>query len=176
MPYDLDSAMAILARTPGVLDAWLRDLPEGWTLVTEGPSTWSAFDVVGHLIHGERTDWIPRVRHLLAQGDAVPFPAFDRFAQFDVSRGKTLAALLDEFRAARLQSLAALADLRLTPADLARTGRHPAFGVVTLGQHLSTWVVHDLDHLAQIARVMAHQYADAVGPWREYLRIVRQTS
>jgi hypothetical protein len=131
--------------------------------------------VVGHLIHGERTDWIPRVRHLLAHGEAVPFPTFDRFAQVEASRGKTLSALLDEFRVVRAESLAALAALRLTPADLARTGRHPAFGVVTLGQHLSTWVVHDLDHMAQIARVTARQYADAVGPWQEYLRIVRDT-
>ena len=173
MTYDLDSATALLARTPAVLDAWLRDMPEAWTSVTEGPSTWSAFDVLGHLIHGERTDWMPRVRHLLEHGDAVPFPAFDRFAQFEASRGRTLAALLDDFRVARAESLAALGALHLTPADLARTGRHPAFGVVTLEQHLATWVVHDLDHLAQIARVLARGYAGAVGPWRSYLRVVR---
>ena len=171
--FDLDEATRVLVQTPHVLDAWLRDLPEAWLRATEGPSTWSAFDVVGHLIHGERTDWIPRVRHLLTHGEAVPFPVFDRFAQFEASRGRSMTQLLDDFRAARAESLDALAGLALTPADLGRTGTHPEFGVVTLAQHLATWVVHDLDHLAQIARVLARGYAGAVGPWRAYLRVVR---
>jgi hypothetical protein len=170
--FDLEHALAVLSRTPNVLDALLRDLPSAWIEGTEGPDTWSPFDVVGHLIHGERTDWIPRVDHLLAHGEDVPFPTFDRFAQFEASRGKHLPELLDTFRALRGESLRRLAALRLTAADLDRPGRHPAFGRVTLGQHLATWVVHDLDHLAQITRVMGRQYSEAVGPWRQYLRIV----
>lgn len=173
MTYDLATARPLLARTPAVLDTLLRGLPEPWTTSTEGPDTWTAFDVVGHLIHGERTDWMPRVEHLLEHGESLPFPPFDRFAQFEASRGLHLDALLDTFAALRAESLRRLDALSLTPTDLGRTGRHPSFGVVTLGQHLSTWVVHDLDHLSQVVRVMARQYADAVGPWREYLRIVR---
>lgn len=173
MDFALASAQPILARTPEVLDRLLRDLPEGWVTGTEGPGTWSSCDVVGHLIHGERTDWMPRVEHLLAHGEAVPLPVFDRFAQFAASEGKPLAELLDTFRALRAESLARLDALRLTPKDLDRTGSHPEFGRVTLRQHLATWVVHDLDHLVQIARVMGWQYAEAVGPWRQYLRIAR---
>jgi hypothetical protein len=173
MDFALASALPILSRTPAVLDRLLRDLPEGWVTGTEGPGTWSPYDVVGHLIHGERTDWLPRVEHLLAHGEAVPFPVFDRFAQFAASDGQSLGDLLDTFRALRAESLARLEALRLAPADLDRTGIHPEFGRVTLGQHLATWVVHDLDHLVQIARVMGRQYADAVGPWRQYLRIAR---
>jgi hypothetical protein len=172
MTYDFETAVAVLARTPIVLDALLRDLPEPWTTATEGPGTWSPFDVVGHLIHGERTDWMPRVSHLLEHGDAVPFPAFDRFAQFEASKGRRLVELLDTFLGLRAASLAQLDSLRLGPQDLERTGRHPEFGRVTLGQHLATWVVHDLDHLAQITRVMARQYAQAVGPWRQYVRLL----
>lgn len=171
--FDLHAVVPVLSRTPGVLDVLLRDLPSDWVTGTEGPDTWSPYDVVGHLIHGERTDWMPRVEHLLTHGDAVPFPSFDRFAQFEASKGKSLSELLDEFRALRADSLRRLASLGLAAADLDRTGRHPEFGSVTLSQHLATWVVHDLDHLAQIARVMGRQYADAVGPWRQYLRIVR---
>jgi hypothetical protein len=172
MDFSLELAVPVLARTPSALDALLRDLPEAWLLRTEGPGTWSAYDVVGHLIHGERTDWIPRVEHLLAHGDRVPFPPFDRFAQFDASRGRELPELLDTFRTLRAQSLDRLADLHLTSADLERPGHHPDFGMVFLRQHLATWVAHDLDHLAQVARVMARQYADEVGPWRQYLRVI----
>lgn len=172
MIFDLADAVAVLARTPAVLDALLRDLPEGFTSGTEGPSTWSPYDVLGHLIHGERTDWLPRVEHLLAHGDSVAFPPFDRFAQFEASRGRTLGDLLDTFRALRTDSLKRLEGLHLSVADLERTGRHPAFGTVTLGQLLATWVTHDLDHLVQISRVMGRQYAEAVGPWRQYLGIL----
>ncbi len=173
MDFSFATAIPILRRTPEVLDRLLRDLPPDWVSGTEGPETWSPFDVVGHLIHGERTDWVPRVEHLLAHGEAVPFPPFDRFAQFEASRGKRLPELLDTFRAQRTESLARLAALGLTDRDLDRTGTHPEFGRVTLRQHLATWVAHDLDHIVQIARVMGRQYADAVGPWSRYLRVVR---
>ncbi len=172
MNFDLHAVVPVLSRTPGVLDALLRDLPAGWVSGTEGPGTWSPYDVVGHLIHGERTDWMPRVEHLLAHGEAVPFPSFDRFAQFEASKGKSLSELLDTFSELRAESLRSLEALHLTSADRERTGHHPEFGRVTLSQHLATWVVHDLDHLAQIVRVMGRQYTDAVGPWRQYLRIV----
>ena len=150
MAFDFHTALPLLGRTPGVLRELLAGLPEPWIVQTEGPETWNAFDVVGHLIHGERTDWMPRVEHILAHGENVPFPPFDRFAQFDVSRGRSLLELLDTFAAARADSLARLRELRLSTADLDRRGTHPEFGPVTLGQHLSTWVVHDLDHLVQI--------------------------
>jgi hypothetical protein len=172
MRFDVDTALPMLRRTPAVLRVWLADLPEPWIVQTEGDGTWNAFDVVGHLIHGERTDWIPRVEHLLTHGEAVPFPPFDRFAQLEASKGRTLVELLDTFEVVRTDSLARLAELRLTPADLERRGTHPEFGAVTLSQHLSTWVVHDLDHLMQTARAMAQLYKVAVGPWEKYLRIV----
>jgi hypothetical protein len=174
--FDLEHATTVLSRTPAVCDALLRDLPPAWTSGTEGPNTWSPFDVVGHLVHAERTNWMPRVEHILAHGEAVPFPPFDRFAQLTTSQGRSLPELLDAFRQARLASLDRLATLRLTNADFDRIGSHPEFGRVTLGQLLATWVAHDLDHLAQVVRVMGHQYLDAVGPWRQYLRIMRSLS
>lgn len=170
--FSLDEGTALLERTPSMLDAWLRGLPDAWIVAKEGPDTWSPFDIVGHLVHGERTDWMPRVRRLLDHGDALAFEAFDRFAQFDDSRGKTLGDLLDTFARLRTENLRQLRALALTPEQFDRTGRHPAFGVVTLRQLLATWVAHDLDHVAQVARVIARQYSDEVGPWREYLRIV----
>lgn len=173
MNYRVDDAVPVLQRTPATLRALLHHLPDTWTRATEGPGTWSPFDVVGHLIHGERTDWIPRVEHLLAHGDAVAFPPFDREAMFAASEGRSLAELLDEFAELRAASLRRLAALNLTDADLARDGRHPTFGVVTLGQLLSTWTAHDLGHLTQITRVMAKQYRDAVGPWREFLSVLQ---
>jgi hypothetical protein len=172
MAFDFATALPLLRRTPVVLRELLAGLPEPWIVQTEGPDTWNAFDVVGHLIHGERTDWIPRVEHILAYGETVPFPPFDRFAQFELSRGHSLSELIDMLAAARTDSLARLEELRLSSADLDRRGTHPEFGPVTLGQHLSTWVVHDLDHLMQVSRAMAQLYGDAVGPWRQYLRIV----
>jgi len=171
--FDLDSALGILNRTPKTLDALLRDLPDDWARVTEGPDTWSPYVVVGHLIHGEEADWLPRARVILDHGATRPFPPFDRLAQFEASRGKSLNQLLDEFAAKRARSLAELAELKLTPDMWAREGRHPEFGAVTLAQLLSTWVVHDLDHVVQISRVIAKAYTDAVGPWRAYLRVLR---
>lgn len=172
--FELDEACGLLARTPAALDALLRDAPEAWVSANEGDETFSPFDVVGHLIHGERTDWMARVRVILEHGEARAFEPYDRFAQREASRGLSLAALLDTFAALRAENLAALGALRLTAADVARRGRHPALGTVTLGELLATWVVHDLDHLGQIARVMAKRYADDVGPWRAYLRVVRE--
>lgn len=174
-PLVMDEAIAILARTPATLGALLRGLPDGWTRAHEGGSTWSPFDVVGHLIHGERTDWIPRARVILAHGETKPFEKFDRIAQFTASEGGTLASLLDEFAALRGENLQALESLHPTDTDLDRRGRHPELGVVTLRQLLATWVAHDLDHVAQIARILATQYADEVGPWRAYLRIISGT-
>jgi hypothetical protein len=173
-PFVLHEAVDILARTPGTLDALLRGLPDAWIVANEGGETWSPFDVVGHLIHGERADWVPRARIILNHGEARAFDPFDRLAQFTESEGRTLASLLDEFATLRQQSLRDLAALRLTDADLDRRGRHPAFGVVTLGQLLATWVAHDLDHIMQISRVLARQYSDEVGPWRAYLRIIEE--
>ena len=173
MDFTFDTALPVLRRTPSVVSGLLADLPASWTDALEGPNTWSPFDVVGHLIHGERTDWVPRVEHLLRHGDTVPFPPFDREAMFTASQGKSLGELLDTFAGLRRQSLERLEALGLSNADLSRCGRHPEFGVVTLGQHLSTWVAHDLGHLGQIVRVMARQYTDAVGPWRAYLSVLQ---
>ena len=173
MTFDLTDGVVILRRTPGLLRMLLEDLPCGWNEATEGPGTWSAFDVVGHLIHGERTDWVPRAEHILKHGDAVPFPPFDREAMFEASRGKTIVELLDTFAELRTESLRRLQALNLTRDDLERHGRHPEFGQVLLGQHLATWVVHDLTHISQIVRILARQYSDAVGPWRAYLSVLR---
>jgi hypothetical protein len=170
--FDLAEARTLLTRTPALLDAWLRDLPAAWLTCDEGASTWNTLDVLGHLIEGERSDWILRTRHLLAHGDAVPFAPFDRFAQQQRPK-RTVGELLDEFAQARRRSLDELRALDLQPADLRRTGRHPEFGVVTLEQHLATWVAHDLTHVTQVARVMAKRYAAAVGPWRAYLRVLQ---
>jgi hypothetical protein len=168
----IPEATAILARTPPTLDALLRGLPEVWIVAHEGGETWSPRDVVGHLIHGERTDWIPRARLILEHADSIPFEPFDRFAQFRDSAGKTVPQLLDEFADLREANLRELAAMQLDEAALDRPGRHPELGSVTLRQLLATWVAHDLDHVAQIARVIASQYADEVGPWRAYLRII----
>jgi uncharacterized damage-inducible protein DinB len=170
--FSFDEALPILRRTPAVLRAWLGDLPESWARGNEGPDTWSPYDIVGHLIHGERTDWGPRAELILSQGESRPFTPFDRFAQFSESRGKSLHELLDTFAELRSQSLARLEAMRLTPADLERRGRHPELGPVTLGQLLATWVGHDLNHLGQIARVMGRQYTAAVGPWLAYLPLL----
>ena len=173
MQFRFDEALPVLRRTPGVLRRLLLDLPDCWTEAVEGPDSWSPFDVVGHLVHGERTNWVPRVQHLLRHGDTVPFPPFDRNAMFAASKGLSLGDLLDTFSRLRTENLDRLAELGLTDADLSRKGRHPEFGVVTLGQHLATWVAHDLSHISQIVRVMAGQDSAAVGPWRVYLRILR---
>jgi hypothetical protein len=168
----MGEAVAILQRTPATIDAMLRDLPGGWITAHEGGETWSPFDVVGHLIHGERTDWMERAGIILEHGESTPFKKFDRLAQFRDSHGRTLGSLLDEFAELRAKNLRDLQDLHLTDADLDRRGTHPELGTVTLRQLLATWVAHDLDHIVQIARVLARQYSDEVGPWRAYLRII----
>jgi DinB superfamily len=173
MEHDLQNTLALLARTPGSLDALLRDLPEMWTSRNEGENTWSAFDVVGHLIHAERTDWMPRVRMVLQSGEAQPFPPFDRWGMVRETQGKSLGELLDEFAHLRSENLDQLRSLSLLPTDLQRLGRHPALGVVTLSELLATWVTHDLTHLHQISRVMAYQYREGVGPWSAYLGVLR---
>jgi hypothetical protein len=171
--FTLPDTIALLARTPATLNALLRGLPHMWVSSNEGSDTWSAFDIVGHLIVGERTDWMPRARIILQHGEARAFDRFDRFAQEKESQGKSLDQLLDEFARLRGDNLAALRELNLQPEDLARRGTHPALGVVTLSQLLATWAVHDLTHLHQLARVMAHQYHDAVGPWSAYLGVLK---
>lgn len=173
MTHNLDDTMSLLARTPSALDALLRGLPEFWTHASEGENTWSAFDVVGHLIHGERTDWIPRAKIILQYGETRSFDPFDRWAQARESQGKSLGELLDEFTRLRANSLQELRALHLTPEDLARRGRHPTLGVVTLSELLTTWAAHDLTHLHQISRIMAYQYRDAVGPWIKFLGVMQ---
>jgi hypothetical protein len=171
-PFVVEDARAILMRTPAALDALLRDLPPAWIGAHEGGETWSPFDVMGHLVHGEETDWIPRAKIILEHGDARAFDTFDRLAQFRASAGRTLPELLDDFARLRTASLRELDALRITAADLDRAGLHPALGAVTLRQLLATWVEHDLDHIVQVARVLARQYTDEVGPWRAYLRVI----
>ena len=162
----------MLRRTPDVLRALLQDLPPAWIHANEGPETFSPFDVVGHLIHGERTDWIPRAQIILQYGEKRAFEPFDRFAQQEASRGKSLGELLDIFAALRADNLKRLEEQRLGDEALLRCGRHPELGTVTLSQLLATWVVHDWNHVAQVTRVLARQYAGAVGPWRAYLPLL----
>jgi hypothetical protein len=172
MDFDLAAGIAVLQRTPNAFRAMLAGLPPQWTDATEGPETWSPYVIMGHLLHGERTDWITRAQVILAQGENRRFEPFDRFAQFRESEGKSLTDLLDEFARVRAENLATLEAWRLSDAQLALEGEHPAFGKVTLRQLLSTWVAHDLGHIAQTARVMAKQYREAVGPWRAYLPVM----
>jgi hypothetical protein len=172
MDFDLTSGITVLERTPRTLRAMLAGLPAAWTDATEGPGTWSPYVIVGHLIHGERTDWIARARLILEHGRARPFTPFDRFAQLRESEGRSLGELLDELARLRAENVATLAGWRLTDAQLALEGEHPELGVVTLRQLLATWVAHDLSHIAQAARVMTKQYREAVGPWRRYLPIM----
>ena len=172
--FSLAEATAVLTRTPATLDALLRGLPDLWVRGNEGEDTWNAFDIMGHLIFGERTDWMPRVRIILEHGEARAFDSFDRFAQ-SKSQGKPpgLDQLLDDFARLRTGNLAALQALNLQPEDLTRRGTHPALGVVTLSQLVATWAVHDLTHVHQLSRVLAHQYRDAVGPWSAYLGVLK---
>jgi hypothetical protein len=169
--FKLPEAVAVLERTPVVLSKLLDGLPDSLIRTTEGEGTWSPYDVIGHLIHGELTDWIPRANHILT-GKTTPFEKFDRNAQFTASQGKSLADLLAEFARMRQQNLQTLAELKLTAADFSRPGTHPELGSVTLGQLLATWVVHDLDHIGQVARVMAKYHSSNVGPWTAYLSIL----
>jgi hypothetical protein len=170
--FDVAEAMEVLRRTPAVLDEWLRGLSEVWVMKNEGPETFSPYDVVGHLVHGEKADWIGRTRIILEEGEGRAFDPFDRFAMYEDSKGKTLPGLLDEFAALRAENLVALEGMELTDEDLDRTGTHPELGTVTLSQLLATWTVHDLSHIAQIARVMAKQYKHQAGPWREYIPLL----
>lgn len=172
MNFQLDDGIAVLERTPATLRALLAGLPDRWTTTNEGPETFSPYDNVGHLIHGERADWIPRVRIILAQTANRRFEPYDRFAQIRESQGKGLANLLDEFAQLRAENLVTLRDWNLSDREFALEGEHPQLGTVTLRQLLATWVAHDLGHLAQTARVMAKQYREAVGPWRAYLPVL----
>jgi hypothetical protein len=170
--FNVPSAVAVLERTPATLRAMLSGLPGEWTAASDGDATWSPYDVIGHLIHGERTDWIPRAKMILESGEGRTFDPFDRTAQFRESRGRSLDHLLATFEELRRENLATLASWSLTEADLEKTGTHPEFGRVTLAQLLATWVAHDLDHLVQIARTMARQYRGAAGPWTAYLSVM----
>jgi len=176
MEHSLPNTISLLSRTPAALNALLRDLPEMWTLGDEGENTWSPFDVVGHLNHGERTDWMPRAKMILEFGEARAFEPFDRGGHQREVQGKSLGQLLDEFASLRSENLRELRALNLRPEDLERRGRHPALGVVTLSALLATWAAHDLTHLHQISRVMAHQYREAVGPWSVYLGVLQCAS
>lgn len=168
---DVLEGRCLLERTPAVLREWLAGLPAAWLDAREGEGTWSPREIVGHLIEGERTDWMPRVRHILRHGDAVAFAPFDRGAHLRAGSA-AIEDQIAEFDRLRARSLAELDALRLGAGDLGRTGRHPELGVVTLGQHLATWQAHDLSHLAQIARVLARRHEQAIGPWRAYLPLV----
>jgi hypothetical protein len=172
--FDLKGAVAVLERTPGVLRSLLAGLPEDWTRSNEGPETWSPFDVVGHLIDAEETNWMVRAHVILDQGPDRRFPAFDRIRHLSANKGRTLGELLDRFAELRSRNLAELSGLRLSPTQLRLTGEHPEFGSVTLEQLLSTWVVHDFNHIAQVTRVMAKQYREAVGPWQAYLPVLNR--
>lgn len=172
MQFDIHKSIEILSRTPAVIETLLQGLSADWIDANEGPETWSPFDVVGHLIHGEKTDWITRMELILSDKTNKTFEPFDRFAQFEESKGKSLAQLLSEFKELRKKNIQFLLSKQITSADLRRTGNHPAFGSVTLEQLLATWVAHDLGHIAQISRVMAKQYKEAVGPWKQFLPVL----
>jgi hypothetical protein len=171
--HNLQHTISLLSRTPAALNALLRDLPESWTSQNEGENTWSASEIVGHLIHGDRTDWMARARMIVQSGETQTFEPFDRWGQAREIQNKSLAQLLDEFARLRSENLDQLRALNLRPEDLELRGRHPVFRVVTLSQLLATWATHDLTHLHQISRVMAHQYREAVGPWSEYLGVLQ---
>lgn len=173
MSFSLSNSIQILERTPNAIAALLDGLDESWTTCNEGTDSWSVFDIVGHLIHGEKDDWIQRMDIILSANQHKTFKPFDRFAQFEESKGKSLPQLLKEFANLRKQNVAILCAKNISEADLNKTGIHPALGQVTLKNLISTWVAHDLGHLAQIARVMAKQHANDVGPWKEYLRILK---
>lgn len=174
MNFDLPQTLDILERTPVVVDTLLRGTSDAWHAINEGDGTWSAYDVVGHLVHGEETDWVARARIILEHGEGRPFEPFDRFAQFSRFAGWSLDQLLDRFAELRQANLETVRGWRLTEAQLALPGRHPEFGPVSLRQLLATWAVHDLTHIAQITRVMAKRYTDEVGPWRAYLSILNR--
>ncbi len=171
MKFDLEKSYEILDKTPAVLKALLLNVSDEWVMNNEGPDTFSPYDVVGHLIHGEKTDWPNRVKMIL-EGSSTPFVPYDRFAMFEASKGKSLAQLLNEFEVLRKKNMEWYRALSLSETDLDKKGLHPKFGEVTLRQLLSTWVIHDLTHLAQVTRVMAKQYKEEMGPWVEFFRIM----
>ena len=173
MEQPLQQTIALLARTPATLDAFLRELPDSLVRLNEGGDTWSAYDIVGHLVYAERTDWMPRVKMILEFGETRAFEKFDRLGQVKESRGKSLAQLLDEFAGVRTENLNELRALNIQKEDLNRRGQHPSLGFVTLSQLLATWAAHDLTHLHQLSRIMAHQYREAVGPWSAYLGVLQ---
>ncbi len=172
MNYTIPQAIEILQRTPAVLQALLGGLSDDWVMQNEGPETFSPYDVVGHLIEGEKTDWTARIKIILQYGDAKPFERWNRFAQYENSKGKNLQLLLDEFAAVRKENIIWFTSLNLTESDFEKKGMHPVLGSVTLKNLLSTWVVHDLTHIAQVTRVMAKQYKTEMGPWPEFFRIL----
>jgi len=172
MQFNLDHSMALLARTPAALDVLLRGLPEVWLYADEGEKTWTPVDIVAHYLYTEKVNWMPRARHILAHGESEPFPPFKRFGHLSEPSARSLSQLLDEFAGARSASLAELNSWNLSLADLSKCGQHPAFASVTLAQLLSAWTVHDLTHLHQLTRVLAVQYADAVGPFRKFLGVL----
>ena len=172
MKLEIEHVTEILRRTPPTLNSLLRDLPEPWLVHNEGPDTWSPYDIVGHLIHGDETDWIPRAKIILEHGEARPFEDFDRVAMFEKSKGKSIPELLDTFARRRAENLCELQQWNLTAELLEKRGMHPELGVVTMKQLLATWVAHDLGHIRQVVRVMAKQYRDEVGPWKAYLSIL----
>ena len=173
MEHNLQNTLALLTRTPGTLDALLRELPEIWTQSNEGGESFTAFEVLGHLIQGERTDWMARANMIRQFGESKTFERFDRFANKRESEGKSLGQLLDEFAGLRKQNLEEVRSWGLTRADLEKRGRHPEFGTVTLSELLATWAAHDLTHLHQISRIMAHQYRELVGPWTVFLGVLQ---
>lgn len=173
--FSLDAARQILERTPAVIREWLDGLSESWIEPNEGGDTFSPRDVLGHLIHGEKTDWIPRLRQIMEGRGDRPFEPFDRFAMRKQDGRPTISEMLEEFASLRMENLTTMESMSLSADDLERTGIHPDIGVVTVRQLLATWTAHDLAHLAQIARTMAKQYAEAVGPWRGHLRVMDRT-
>jgi hypothetical protein len=172
--FNLADSIDILERTPLILEEFLRDLPSKWIRNNEGGSSWSPFDVVGHLVHGEKTDWVPRMHIILSNNEKKDFESFDRFAQFDNNQGKSLNELLNEFRDLRKMNIIKLRKANIQAIDLKKTGIHPQFGTVTLRQLLASWVVHDLTHINQISRVLAKQYASEVGPWKRFMGVLRR--
>jgi hypothetical protein len=173
MSHDLENTVSLLARTPAALDALLRGLPEAWTHRNEGEGTFTAVDVVGHLIYADKADWMPRARMILDHGETRPFEPFDRWGHVEECRGRTLSQLLDEFARVRAECLAELRALNLTPSRMELRGRHPSLGPVTLSELLATWAAHDLTHLHQISRIMAHQYRDKIGPFAAFLGVLK---
>jgi uncharacterized damage-inducible protein DinB len=174
MNFTVEKSIEILERTPTVLETMLQNISADWTENNEGGETWRVFDVLGHLVHGEKTDWMARLEIILSDAPDKTFESFDRFAQFEESKGKTLSQLLDEFKRLRQKNIEVLRSKNLTDKNLEETGVHPIFGEVTLAQLLATWTVHDLDHIAQVSRIMAKQFKEAVGPWIEYLKVLKQ--